>query len=272
MGWFGPKLPIDEDELEWQLATFQWLMLRLGGLEVIQEAEPFLPNENDFPVIATNDHERASQFFDHVRRLAGMEQWPVRLEAGEEDRSVHIAPGMALVHHDAAKPLGTFSVEAAGAQAEVVIRYHPRLVRDPAGLIATFAHELCHYLINDLAEPPPGGWELEELATDLTAVFLGFGIFMANSAKSFAAFSSFNEMGWESRRSGYLSEAALVTGIAIREQLVGRDPLAVAAPHLKAHLRSDLKNADAWLNKHRPDMPGAVAAVDLDAYLESGED
>jgi len=64
---------------------------------------------------------------------------------------------------------------------------------------------------------------------------------MANNAKNFAAFTGFNEMGWESRRSGYLSEAALVTGIAIREQLGGGDPLRSAGTHLKSHLRSDLK-------------------------------
>jgi hypothetical protein len=201
-----------------------------------------------------------------------MEEWPCRLEPGEADRSVHITPGVAIVHHSPPKPLGTFSVEPAGAEAEAVIRYHPALVRDPMGLVATFAHELCHYLIHDRGEPPPGGWELEELATDLAALFLGFGIFMANSAKSFAAFSNFNEMGWESRRSGYLSEAAIVTGIAIRERLAERDALVTAGPHLKSYLRSDLKNADAWLRKRHSDMAGAVAAVDLDAYLDSGED
>lgn len=272
MGLFGPKLPIDSDEFEWQLATFQWLMAHFRGLDFLRETKPFLPNNEYFPVNAKTENERAKLYFDHVRRFAGMEEWPCRLEPGEADRSVHITPGVAMVHHSPPKPLGTFSVEHGGAEAEAVIRYHPALVRDPMGLVATFAHELCHYLIHDRAEPPPGGWELEEVATDLAAVFLGFGIFTANSAKSFEAFTSFNEMGWQLRRSGYLSEAAIVTGIAIRERLGGRDPLLSAGPHLKSYLRSDLKNADAWLRKHQPDLVGAVAAVDLDAYSEASDD
>jgi hypothetical protein len=28
---FAPRLPIDPDELEWQLATFKWLELELGS-------------------------------------------------------------------------------------------------------------------------------------------------------------------------------------------------------------------------------------------------
>ncbi|MDH4318404.1 MAG: hypothetical protein OEV64_08445 [Desulfobulbaceae bacterium] len=44
-------------------------------------------------------------------------------------------------------------------------------------MIATFAHELSHYLIATAPEPPPGGWESWKFATDIGATFLGFGIF-----------------------------------------------------------------------------------------------
>ena len=29
---FGPRLPIDRDELEWQFATFKWLIQEFGPL------------------------------------------------------------------------------------------------------------------------------------------------------------------------------------------------------------------------------------------------
>lgn len=266
MGWFGPRPLIEEDEFEWQLATFKWLLERFGGPDLIVEAESFIPDERLFPVSSPTRPGRASEYFDHVRRLAGMEDWPCRLEAGDEDTPQQIAPGIAMVRETPGQPLGTFSVETIGDKAECVIRYHPALVDDPAALIATFAHELSHYLIHDRAEAPPGGWELDELATDLTAVYLGFGIFLANNAKQFEGFSSFDQMGWQSRRSGYLSEAALVTALAIRERLGGRDPLQSAGPHLKTYLQTDLKKADAWLRKYCPDVEAALAQVDLDDF------
>lgn len=264
MGLFGPKLPIEADELEWQLAMFKWLIQSFSNADFLAVTPTIPPDEGLFPVPAGTRERRAAAYFDHVRRMAGMEQWPCRLEAGEDDRPRQITPGIALVHESPSRPLGTFSAEPDGEdQLGIVIRYHPRLVDDPSALIATFAHELAHYLIHDRAEAPPGGWELDELATDLTAVYLGFGVFLANSAKQFEAFTSFDQMGWQTRRSGYLSEGALVTAIVIRERLGKRDPKQSAGPHLKRYLGADLKQADAWLARHSPDLEAELAKIDL---------
>ena len=43
---FAPKLPIDADELEWQLATFKWLGLEFGPAG---QAELVLPTSRWFP-------------------------------------------------------------------------------------------------------------------------------------------------------------------------------------------------------------------------------
>ena len=51
----------------------------------------------------------------------------------------------------------------------------------PESLISTFAHEFAHYLIHSVDAPTPGGEELEEHATDLVAVFMGFGVFLAST-------------------------------------------------------------------------------------------
>lgn len=112
---------------------------------------------------------------------------------------------------------------------------------------------------------PPGGWALHELHTDVCAVALGFGLFLANSARSFGQYQSAGEMGWSSRSQGYLSEGALVTALVIRERLGGRDPLA-AARYLKDYLQTDLRRAARALAKASPDMAAAVEAVDPDAF------
>ena len=147
----------------------------------------------------------------------------------------------------------------------MTITYNPALSDDPTALIATFAHELGHYLMSTARSDPPGGWELHELHTDLAAVHLGFGLFLANSARSFSQFQSAGMMGWSSRSQGYLSEGALTTALVIVERLSGRDPGA-AAPYLKDYLQKDLRRAAKALASRHPDMVAAVEAVDLSAY------
>ena len=146
-----------------------------------------------------------------------------------------------------------------------MITYNPALADDTDALVATFAHELGHYLMSTAHTAPPGGWELHELHTDLAAVYLGFGIFLANSARSFSQYQSAGEMGWSSRTQGYLSEGALVTAIAIFQRLAGRDPME-AAPWLKDYLRSDLKKTAKALDRLHPDLAASVAAVDLNDF------
>jgi hypothetical protein len=146
----------------------------------------------------------------------------------------------------------------------VVITYNPSLA-DPTALIATFGHELGHYLMSTARTDPPGGWELHELHTDIAGIYLGFGLFLANSARNFSQFQSGGEAGWSTRSQGYLSEGALVTGVAIFQRLGQRDPME-AAPYLKDYLQKDLRNASKALAKRCPDMAAAVEAVDLGEY------
>jgi hypothetical protein len=258
---FGRRLPVDEDELEFQLATFKWL-----GREFGPPAEGLvLPTADFFPPSPNKGAARVADLFGHVKRAAGMEEWPCELRVGAGERPAHVATGLLLQHEGAAPPCGTFQVTDAEGRQKVVITYNPSLENDPSSLIATFAHELAHYLMSTARTDPPGGWELHELHTDLAAVHRGFGLFLANSAKSFAQFQSAGEMGWSARTQGYLSEGALVTALAIVERLAGRDPLA-AAPFLKDYLDKDLRHTVKALAKRHPDVAAAVAAVDLSDY------
>ncbi len=262
MGLFGPRLPIDRDELEFQLATFKWLIAQFGP---VGERPLVLPTPDFFPLSRGGGEAAAREVFDHVRAHAGMADWPCELRAGRRDRPIDAGNAHLLKHEGAAPPCGTFQVGEGLSGRYGIITYNPGMARDPAALAATFAHELGHYLMATAAAPPPGGWDLNELHTDLAAVYLGFGIFMANGAKEFSHFSTESGAGWQSSLRGYLSENALVVATAIFQRLAGRAP-AEAAFYLKPYLRSVLGKADRALIKLAPDVAAAVAAVDLGEF------
>jgi hypothetical protein len=256
---FTPRLPIDEDELEWQLATFKWMQREFGP---VAPRPLVLPTPAWFPAPERTGHDRMEDLFNHVRRHAGMADWPCELEAGDSDRPLRAGNALLLRHEGAPSPCGTFRIAGNEGSERVVISYNPSLAGDTTALVATFAHELAHYLMSTAKTAPPGGWSLHELHTDLVAIGLGFGIFLANSARHFSQFHNATEMGWSSRTQGYLSEGALVTGLTIFQRVGNREPLD-AGPYLKRYLESDLKRAAKALARRFPDMTEAVEATDL---------
>jgi hypothetical protein len=262
MGLFGPKLPIDRDELDFQLATFKWLSQQFGP---VGERPLILPTPEYFPLTVAGVEPAVSELFESVRAHAGMTDWPCELEPGDADRPFDLGSNHFVKHGKGSAPCGTFRLRDGLAGRYGVITYNPGMARNRAGLAATFAHEFGHYLMATAAADPPGGWDLHELHTDLAAVYLGFGILLANHARSFEHFLTETSQGWRSALTGYLSEQALVTATCIFQRLAGRDP-ADAAPHLKPYLKSVLKQADRALAKQAPDMAAAVEAIDLSEF------
>lgn len=252
MGLFGPSRPIDRDEFEWLLACFAWFDRTLGARDNADGFVPrlALPSDPEFAQAAT-----ASDLFGAVKRGAGLETWECRLVQGEARRDpieTGLATGVISDNH----ALGTFQVEGNTP----VIHYDPGLLRDPEALIATFAHELAHLVVHSLGMPP-GGEALEEHATDCMAVYLGFGVFLANSARNFSQFSDGAMHGWSSQASGYLSENALVCALAVFERrfVTAGD----AGGSLKSYLQSVHRKAGRYLDKHHPDLAGDLEAIDL---------
>jgi hypothetical protein len=264
MSWslLRPSLPIDRDELDWQLATFKWMIAEFGPVA----GRPLvLPLPAFFPASRRTGHDRVEDLFHQVKHLAGMADWPCNLRPGRESRPIDAGNTLLIRHEGAEAPCGTFQIADEDGAKRVVVTYNPSMAGDTDAMIATFAHELGHYLMSNARTVPPGGWVLHELHTDLVAVGLGFGIFLANSARNFSQFQNATEMGWSSQTQGYLSEGALVTATALFQLLAGRDPME-ARPWLKPYLQSDLKRAVKGLARLVPDVPGAVEAVDLSEF------
>ena len=257
---FRPRLPIDDDELEFQLATFKWLGEQFGPVSA--DTPRIEPTTDWFAARYPPGAAGVEALFDEVRAAAGMSDWPCALEAGDATRSSDAGNAHLLKHEGDEPPCGTFELREEDGVRTAVVTYNPAMMAAPDELAATFAHELGHYLLATANDPPPGGWDLHELHTDLAAVYLGFGLFMANSAKTFRLIDVAGGSGWQMSRQGYLTEGALVTAFAIVERLAGRDALA-ARIYLKDYLRKDLAGAVKALAKRHPDMTAAVAAVDL---------
>ena len=260
LGLFRSRLPIDRDEYDWLLAVFAWLVQTVDRDRAYRTARTILPTRDFFPPSRLEGHDRAIELFEQVRAHAGMQGWPCQLVAGEAERETRIAPGHAL-KHDYSPPGGTFSHDGTS----YVITYNPSALWRPADLVATFAHELSHYLIHADGSLPPGGEELEEHATDVAAVFLGFGIFMANGAKNFMQFQNEAESGWEMRRQGYLSEEALTAALAMFVRMAGEDADAAEA-ELKDYLRSVFRATLRVLDREYPDLRAALESADLSAW------
>ncbi len=243
-GIFRKKPVLSFEDTEFQVATFKWLLRNFGGKDFFENTKLILPTREYFPSKLDSEDEAALQTFETVKKYAGMEDWPCRLEKQEEDVDARVAPTVA-VQNAPSGPLGTFQAKE---ESEIVITYNPDVVRNPTQLVATYAHELAHYLTGCGQEPPPGGWDNWEFATDIAATFLGFGVFMANSAFNFQQYSDVDSQGWKFSRSGYLSEAEHVFALAIFFALHDMQ-VDSALPHLKPSLKKLLKRSANQISK-----------------------
>jgi hypothetical protein len=79
------------------------------------------------------------------------------------------------------------------------------LLKDPMTLVGVVAHELGHVILLRPGLVDQKDKDMEPLR-DLLTVFLGLGIFTANSAFRFKQYSNNSTQGWSAKKLGYLSE------------------------------------------------------------------
>lgn len=243
LGLFKSKPLLSEQDRQFQIETWRWLLEHFADT-FYGAAQLVLPTKAFFPMQLESDDDAALKTFEQVKQLACLDNWPCRLEKQERDTDVKIAPTL-VVQNVPQGPAGTFSVTP---QEEVVISYNPNVVANPVQMVATFAHELAHYLTATCSSAPPGGWDNWEFATDISAIFMGFGVFQANAAFNFTQYASVDAQGWQFNRSGYLTEAEHIYSLAIFLELKEIEQNK-ALPHLKPGLRKLLKMAVKELRK-----------------------
>jgi hypothetical protein len=238
------KTFLDPDDEDWQLATWGWLLARLGENN-LKRAPLVTTRREFFPPTEATGHARAEHILRCVQKLAGMSDWPCELVAMAERPRTQVSELGVVNIEKGHMPLGTFSRTGNAA----TIAYDPGTIDSPAILVATLAHELAHYLLHSIPDLPPGQQLMEEFATDLTTVYLGFGLFGANQAFNFSQFRDIYSQGWRTSGAGYLRERDWALALAVFCALRGED-VAILKPWLKDYLFKDVQSAARYLSKN----------------------
>ena len=206
---FRRKPIVDADTAAWHLDNFAWLV-RQFGTEAFAETQLVLPKPGFFVSDGEEGHALALRIFDQVKDYCGMENWDVDLVPDDNPLARPATLSVAMIAPQR-HAIGTF----VGAGNRIQISYVPSLLQRPDRLVATFAHELGHYLLATSREAPPCEDDEIEFLTDLAAVYLGFGVFLANARFEFEVLHEGPLQGWRMGHSGYLPEADLIFALAL---------------------------------------------------------
>lgn len=254
--WWGSKRFLDAEVETWHIECWAWLIRHLGGLAHVRRAPLVLPTAEFFPRPPGEGSEVAEAIFARVQGLMGLNEWPCTLV---ERVRTNVQVGEYLVLQPEGKSIaGTFQDDGNAA----VITYDPDLVKRPYNLIATFAHELAHYVLHAIPDPPPGADlepMMEELATELAVAYFGFGLMAANGAFEFHQFHEVGRQGWQGGSWGYFSEDGWCFALAVFLALRG-ETSELAKRHLKPHLSRKLDRAIARLGA-APELIVQLCAV-----------
>lgn len=240
MFWRVQRPHVDQDDELWLIECWRWLTSLLGPVDAESPRSLLLPSLRHFPTTEASGHERATHYFDLVRRYMGLSDRHYELVM--QDERPNLGSSIVFGSMKTSGAEGTYSVQGNTAY----VTYDPGILGDPMKMVAVFAHELAHDILLNQPSEPPGGPDMEEFATDLATVHLGFGLFGANVAFDFNQFTDFDRQGWSAARTGYLGENEWGFAIALFLALQNRDTREVDG-FLKSHLASIVNRAHKYL-------------------------
>ena len=235
---------------------FRRLDAMLGRRRML-EATVILPAAEHFPDPYDGTPAAAEKLFRRVCAFMQVDRRRVDLEflPDETGELRELLPSWRSTHEKSAAGLYVHATEEGkreerdneGKRALIAVK--STLLKDPLSLVATAAHELGHEILlggglmdRDTSDHEP--------MTDLLTVYLGFGIFTANSAARFKQYQEERRAGWSMQKLGYLPEEEY--GYALARFAAERgEERAEWTKHLSTNVRAYFKRSHAWLKKTR---------------------
>lgn len=230
---------LDNESIEWIFEVFAWALAHFDAQVFEQETILVTPSNKHFPGRENNVHGMASLIFSKVLEYAGMTHWPFQLMPENE----FVATQTQLVEiKSISRGTKAEIAQKTDTSAKLPITYSPFQLNDPEVLIGHYAHSLAHYLGSTAHSEPPGGVQNWPHTTELLAVYLGFGIIMANSAYTNKVRSCGSCAGPAVERSNFLSQYDITYALAVFCRLKNISPGQVK-PYLKKSLWPFFKKA-----------------------------
>ena len=174
-GLFRPVCPCDPAAKRWVEDRLRWLSGQFG-LHVLLERPVILPTPEFFPDPWDGSPKAARRMFRRVCEYMGADTDLVELRFKNDPTNPRTA-----IDPTTGIAAGTWSV-GDGSWNKAVIQIEKVQLDRPADLIGIMAHELAHQRLLGEKRFDPDAFD-NELLTDLTAVFHGFGVFLANNPR-----------------------------------------------------------------------------------------
>lgn len=228
-----PVCPVDLPTRDWIEQRWNWLTEQFGP-ERVRAAHVILPMPEFFPDAYSGTPDCARVMLDRVCGYMGIAPDVVDVSFYQDCNPVYDEKGRRGT-------AGWYREEGGRFRIWLEIRD----LDDPLALVATIAHELGHIHLLGHGRVSPGTEDHEPL-TDLLTVYLGLGIFAANSVIREHFWHAGTVAGWSMRRWGYLSIPMF--GYALARFARARDEdTPLWTKHLSPGVRSEFDKARRFL-------------------------
>jgi hypothetical protein len=235
-----PKLPVTPEQRQWVDDSFLRLASILGADRML-EANVILPTAQYFPDRYDSSETSLQHLFARVADAMQVDpaSIDVTLFTSVDELSGDLLP------FNSGSSSGAGGLYFHNPEVRPHISIQESKLKDPMSLVAVLAHELGHIILLRPGLVQRDEPDMEPL-NDLLTVFLGLGIFTANSAFQFKQFTNNEKQGWSTQRLGYLSEELFGYALA-RFAFVRREGKPSWASHLASNIAPYQKRSLAWL-------------------------
>ena len=214
-----PKCPITEEDREYVEGWYDAL-IKDYGFDHFTSIGTKTPTKNFYDINFTGIEQDAIDVVERTKHWMAIDEENIKIDFFS-DHIIESSDGE-ILSTPAAGIDGKWS-SAAGIykqnEEEIVISFERSQLKNPISLIATAAHELTHFILikenNDEID--------DEILTDLTTIFYGYGIFLGNARFEFSSFSGVSKSGWQSSSQGYLPEPVIAYATAYLSHKRGED-------------------------------------------------
>jgi len=238
-----PKLPISEESRLWMDDCFRRLG-KLLGVERMLHAVVMLPVPEHFPDVYDGSEESLRRMFCRVAEWMQVDPESVEVQLFS-DAGVTTSTLLPFGEMQGASPGGLYR-HAPGSKTQIEI--HDKQMKDPMALVATLAHELGHVILLRPGLVDREARDMEPM-NDVLMVFLGLGVFNANTAFQFKQFTNNYTQGWSASRLGYLPEELF--GYALARFAFERGEVEPEwAKYLAKNIRVYFKRSGEWLKEN----------------------